>query len=76
MPGTKEGARKMVATSKAKYGDDHFKRIGSIGGSAVDVPKGFASGKIGSDGLTGRQRARLAGAKGGKISKRTKKETV
>lgn len=31
---------------------------------------GFASEKIGKDGLTGLERARLAGAKGGRISRR------
>lgn len=43
--------------------------IGSKGGKAGHTG-GFASDKVGSDGLTGVERARLAGAKGGKISKR------
>ena len=33
---------------------------------------GFASEKVGKDGLTGKQRAEIAGAKGGRKSKRTK----
>jgi hypothetical protein len=33
---------------------------------------GFASDKVGPDGPTGRQRARIVGAKGGRISQRLK----
>lgn len=34
------------------------------------VTGGFASMKVGDDGLTGFERARIAGEKGGRISKR------
>lgn len=60
-----------------KYGPDFYKRIGAKGGSNGKGPGykgGFASNEVGEDGLTGRERAKLAGARGGKISRRTKKE--
>ena len=60
-----------------KYGPDFYKRIGARGGANGKGPGykgGFASDEVGEDGLTGRERAKLAGARGGKISRRTKKE--
>lgn len=56
-----------------KYGPDFYKRIGARGGSNGKGPGykgGFASDEVGEDGLTGRERAKLAGAKGGAISRR------
>jgi general stress protein YciG len=69
MAGTKEGGVKASITNKAKYGSEFYKTIGRRGGKATGI-KGFASGVVGKDGLTGRQRAKLAGQKGGAISKR------
>lgn len=60
MAGTKAGGMKAVVTNKAKHGDDFYRRIGQLGGS-VSSDGGFASDCVGKDGLTGRQRARLAG---------------
>lgn len=60
MAGTKEGGKKAAATNKRKYGDDWYNRIGKIGGSNGHTG-GFASNP---------QLARIAGAKGGRISKR------
>lgn len=37
-------------------------------------PGGFGSDEIGTDGISGKERAKIAGAKGGRISKRGKKE--
>lgn len=75
MSGTLEGSKKAQATMKAKYGEEgrilFFKRIGQKGGKK-STNGGFASTKVGADGLTGYERARLAGQKGGKISKRGK----
>lgn len=51
---------------------DFYKKIGTIGGHN-GTTGGYASEEIGRDGLTGRERARIAGAAGGRKSKRTKK---
>lgn len=75
MPGTKAGSAKAVATIQAKYGKDFFKNIGAKGGRngrGINYTGGFASDKVGEDGLTGRERARLAGAIGGFKSRRGK----
>ena len=50
---------------------DYYKNIGRKGGKSSHNG-GFASQTIGSDGLTGVERARIAGAKGGFISRRGK----
>lgn len=71
MPGTKEGGAKAAATNKAKYGEEFYAKIGQIGGKN-GTTGGFASNFVGKDGLTGRQRARVVGAKGGRISVRGK----
>lgn len=76
MPGTIEGAAKAMKTIKEIYGHTADGRsamhvnIGSLGGKK-GITGGFASDKVGLDGLTGRQRASISGAKGGTISKRT-----
>lgn len=62
MSGTKEGGRLTTETCKAKYGEDYYALIGSRGGSKR-VPKGFSMN---------RELASLAGALGGKISRRGK----
>lgn len=69
MAGTKAGGMKAAATNKAKHGADFYNNIGKIGG-ANGHTGGFASDKVGRDGLTGLQRARIAGAKGGSILRR------
>lgn len=63
MAGTKAGGHPAAKTNKAKYGDDFYGRIGAIGGR---------KGKTGGF-YANRELARIAGAKGGRISKRTKK---
>lgn len=73
MAGTKIGGIKAATTNKTKYGLDFYAQIGAKGGRKGKTG-GFASLKIGADGLTGRQRAELAGAKGGKKSRRRKAE--
>lgn len=62
MAGTKEGGMKAAAANKAKHGEDFYKRIGSIGGRN-GTTGGFAAN---------RELARIAGAKGGHISRRRK----
>ena len=78
--GTKEGdaaSERWRQTMINKYGVDgvhkKMQEIGSKGGANGKGPGykgGFASNKVGEDGLTGRQRAVLAGAIGGHISRR------
>lgn len=75
MAGTPAGGLKAKARNLAKD-PDFYKKIGAKGGANGKGPGykgGFASNEVGEDGLTGRERAKLAGAKGGKISRRTKK---
>lgn len=60
MPGTKAGGLKAAATNKAKYGEDFYRNIGKTGGS-----NGHNGGFAANPTL-----ARLAGAKGGRLSKR------
>lgn len=73
MAGTKAGGLKARETNYRKNGKDFYAKIGRIGGKR-STKGGFASDKVGKDGLTGRQRAKLAGAIGGFKSRRTKKE--
>lgn len=62
MSGSRAGGLKAAATNKARQGEDFYRRIGKIGGSQLtSTPKGFAANPT---------LARLAGAKGGKKSKR------
>lgn len=68
MAGTKAGAAKAAAKLKARD-PDFYKNIGRRGGQNGHTG-GFASDVVGADGLTGLQRAAIAGAKGGRISKR------
>ena len=70
MPGTLAGGRKAAKTNKKRHGADFYARIGAMGG-AKSTTGGFASTKVGEDGLTGPERAKLAGAIGGLKSKRT-----
>lgn len=72
MAGTKAGGKAAAKTNKTKYGTDFYAKIGAKGGS-LGKDGGFASNKVGDDGLTGRQRAAIAGARGGRISRRPKK---
>ena len=71
MAGTLEGGRAAAATNKKKYGKDYYGKIGSMGGK-LGKTGGFGSAKVGDDGLTGRERAAIVGAKGGRISRRSK----
>lgn len=74
MAGTREGGLKAAAKNKAN--DPNFYRdIGRIGG-ANGHTGGFASETVGADGLTGLQRAVIAGAKGGRISKRGRARAI
>jgi hypothetical protein len=73
MAGTKNGGRKTAETNKKLYGEDYYKKIGAEGGRK-SRGGGFASKKIGKDGLTGAERARLVGRIGGLRSRLKNKE--
>lgn len=60
MAGTKAGGQKAAATNREKYGDDFYSWIGRKGGRNGHTG-GFAAN---------RQLAKIAGAKGGRLSKR------
>ena len=69
MSGTKIGGIKAAKVNKQKHGSDFYARIGSLGGRNGHTG-GFGSDKVGADGLTGAERARIAGKKGGLNSNR------
>ena len=62
MAGTKAGGQKAAARNKEKYGADFYAKIGSKGGKNGHTG-GFAANP---------ELARIAGAKGGRISRRRK----
>lgn len=62
MAGTQRGGRKAAATNKQRYGMNFYEQIGRRGGQ-VSRGGGFAKDP---------ELARIAGAKGGKASRRTK----
>lgn len=66
MAGTRAGGKKAAQTNIKRHGKDFYKRIGAMGG-ANGTTGGFAANPA---------LARTAGAKGGRISRRTKKSTV
>lgn len=69
MTGTRSGGMKAKKTNLERHGKDFYRTIGQKGGR-VSTRGGFASDKVGADGLTGKQRSHIAGAKGGRLSKR------
>lgn len=66
MAGTKYGGQRAAATNKARYGSDYYTKIGAKGGK---------NGRTGGF-YANRELARIAGAKGGRVSKRKKKEVT
>ncbi len=62
MAGTKAGGKKAAATNKSKYGKDFYANIGKKGGQ-----NGHTGGFAANPAL-----AKIAGAKGGRISRRGK----
>ena len=61
MAGTKAGGQKAAATNIERHGKDFYREIGAMGGSNGHTG-GFAANP---------ELAKIAGAKGGRISKRT-----
>lgn len=64
MAGTIAGGRAAASTNKSRYGSDFYAKIGAKGGK-----KGHTGGFYAN-----RDLARKAGAVGGRLSRRTKKE--
>ena len=63
MAGTKKGGQAAAQTNKTKYGSDFYAKIGARGGKMGHTGGFYAN----------RELARIAGARGGRISRRTKK---
>ena len=61
MAGSIEGGKRAAATNKLKYGENFYKKIGAEGGKRGTTGGFYAN----------RDLARTAGAKGGRISRRT-----
>lgn len=62
MSQTKEGGVKARDTNYKKYGEDFYKKIGAMGGK---------NGRTGGF-YANRELARIAGKKGGSVSRRTR----
>ncbi len=62
MAGTKKGGQLAAQTNKNKYGADFYAKIGQKGGKLGHTGGFFAN----------RELARLAGSRGGRISRRKK----
>lgn len=62
MAGTKAGGKAAASTNIQKYGPDFYRKIGAMGGKKGKTGGFFAN----------RELARIAGAKGGRISRRGK----
>ena len=65
MAGTKAGGEAAAKTNKEKYGSDFYAKIGAAGGK---------KGKTGGF-YANRELARAAGARGGRVSRRTTKKS-
>jgi len=74
MAGNSIGGHKAKMKNLAKD-PNFYAKIGAKGGKNGKTG-GFASGVVGKDGLTGAERARIAGAAGGRVSRRKKATTV
>jgi general stress protein YciG len=70
MSGTKIGGQRAAKTNKRVHGKDFYAQIGKKGGLISTPTGGFGHPKAGADGLTGPERAKIAGAKGGRNSSR------
>lgn len=66
MAGTEEGGKLAAKTNRQRHGSDFYARIGAIGGR-----KGRTGGFY-----VNRELARVAGAKGGRVSRRGKKTSA
>lgn len=73
MAGTTIGGKAAAKTNKERYGADFYGKIGSIGGKK-GTTGGFHSAVCNCEYTRGvHKKAMCAGAKGGRISRRTKR---
>lgn len=70
MSGTVSGGKKAAQKNITLHGKDFYREIGRKGGKR-STTGGFASQKVGKDGLTGAERASIVSAKRWTQSKRT-----
>lgn len=63
MSGTLSGGKQAAKTNKERHGDDFYAKIGAKGGKNSKTGGFYAN----------RELARIAGAKGGRVSKRTRR---
>lgn len=68
MSGRPEGGLKAAKTIRQNFGENFWKEIGAKGGKK-SRNGGFGSQKVGADGLTGKERAAIAGKKGGSTTR-------
>jgi len=61
---TVEGGKKVAVTNKAKYGEDYYVKLGALGGSGSRPETRYFRRNP--------EAARIAGAIGGRLSKRKK----
>lgn len=64
MAGTIAGGKLAAKSNKERHGESFYKDIGKLGGVVKSPKKGFGSN---------RERASIAGARGGAISRRPKR---
>lgn len=69
MAGSKIGGKRAAQTNKERHGEDFYQRIAKLSNAGWEKngrkPRGFAAN---------RELARIAGARGGKISRRSKEK--
>lgn len=68
MSGNSESAKKAYQTRIERHGKESVQNMHSAGGRASRVG-GFGTTEIGEDGLTGRERARMASIESHKVRK-------
>lgn len=66
MAGTAAGGKAAAITNKIKHGDSFYAKIGKMGGSVSRRQTRYF--------FTNREAARIAGKRGGQVSRKTKKE--
>jgi general stress protein YciG len=68
MAGSTEGGQK-ARNVNLERNPNFYKEIGAMGGAAGKTG-GFASEKVGADGMTGKQRAAIVGKQGGQTPRK------